>query len=267
WARGEPLDQVVRRATMAPEPALRLAEQLLDALELSHAHGIVHGAIAPSNVIITPHGTVRLTDFATTPGLLARGTDGAAADRGPLDAARCSPFTAPERRAPGDSGAPPTEQADVWSVGACLHLALTGAPPGAAGRSLREVALALPLDVAGVVELALAADPLDRYESAYAMLGDVRRPLSGRRPNLEGALAPVPWEGLGDAPAPPRTRVSESGLHGLPTPTPTATPLPPRREWAVNLLLLLAIALLVGFATFVLVRERLSDARRSHTSD
>ena len=57
---------------MTEAKALRLAEQVLDALEIAHAHGVVHGAISPTNVLVTPRGSMRLCDFATPPGMAPR---------------------------------------------------------------------------------------------------------------------------------------------------------------------------------------------------
>jgi serine/threonine protein kinase len=235
FAKGETLAQAVGRGVVDATFALRLAEQLLDVLEMAHAHGILHAGISPSNVIVTAHGSVRVVDFGH------RGED-------LIAAARVGPFSAPERRALPAS--PPSEQADIWSVGACLRFAL--------GPALQNA------DVAAVVDVATAPHPSERYESAYAMLGDVRRLLSGRKPKLRGAVAPVPSQSLveasdlGAGARPP----SSSGMHGLPR---EGAPPGGAGEWRGNLLLLVAIALLVGLGTFVLVRERLADAPREVT--
>ncbi|HZU81962.1 MAG TPA: serine/threonine-protein kinase [Polyangiaceae bacterium] len=256
WIEGESLDEAVRTAGGLPVPAaLRLVEQLLDALEIAHAHGIVHGALTPSNVIVTPRGSARLVDFACAPGLLGR-------EPGRLDAlasARVGPFTAPERR--GVPVAALTEQADVWSVGACLHFAVTGMPPSldaAAPLAVRsrgaEPTPASP-DLEALLSVALRRDPLDRYESAYAMLGDVRRVLAGRKPKLESAVAPVPSQSLAQCPAGPPSSSSTRGAPALGAPDASTR----AGQWRGNVLLMLAISALVGVATFVLVRERLGE--------
>lgn len=263
FSRGEPLEDAARRGAVDVAGALRLAERLLDVLEMAHAHGILHGALTPTNVLLTPRGSVRVVDFATTPGLLARRTGAS----GLLATARGGPFFAPERctRPP----APPSEQADVWSVGACLHLALGGGEPPADARPLAGVGE----DVAAVVAMALARDPLQRYESAYAMLGDVRRLLAGRKPKLDGSLAPVPSQSLAQVPLlvpEPPSPPSSSRMRpvpDLPQAAPTAAPVrPASREWLGNLLLVLAIALLVALAAYVVVRERLADHRGASRS-
>ncbi|MCR6680004.1 protein kinase, partial [Escherichia marmotae] len=43
--------------------ALRVAQQIADALEVTHARGILHRDLKPSNVILTPRGHVKVLDF------------------------------------------------------------------------------------------------------------------------------------------------------------------------------------------------------------
>jgi serine/threonine protein kinase len=252
WAKGEALHEVVCRGAMDRAAALRLMEQLLDVLEIAHAHGIVHGALSPSNLIVTPRGSLRLVDFAAPPGLLGR----ASGDADALGPARAGDFAAPERHF--CPTIPASEQADVWSVGACLHFALTGAAPPAdpdrAAHPSHGVVERAGHDVAAMIGLATSRDAGARYESAYAMLGDVRRILAGRRPKLGAAIAPVPSQSLAQGAslrpswsgsrAEAEIRESKSGAAS---------------EWRGNLLLMFAIALVVCVATFVMVRERLGD--------
>ncbi len=266
WAEGRPLDHVVRSGAMDLTLALRLTEQLLDALEMAHTHGIIHGGLAPSNIIVTVRGSVRLVDFATTPGLIQRPPSA-------LQRARVSSFMAPEQRALSLAAPPsaPTQQSDVWAVGACLHFAICGTPPSAEGPSLRCAGRETREDVLAVVERALAADPLERYESAYAMLGDIRCLMAGQPPRLQSALAPLPSQSPTEMQPRP---ASSSGVQGLPMDRLTdfefaramagkpAAGSDRPSEWRGNLLLVVAIALLVAMATYVLVRERLSDRPR-----
>jgi serine/threonine-protein kinase len=244
WVQGESLEEAVGKGAVDEAAALRLIEQVLDALEMAHAHGILHGALTPRNVIVTRRGSARLVDFATNPGLLVHRP--AASDR--LASARRGPFLPPERRTIPVAAC--TELADVWAAGACLHFALTGTPPEPGAPRLAGV----HPNVAAILALALEPDPARRYESAYAMLGDVRRLLSGRKPHLDGRAAPFPSERA------PSLVPSSSIAHLPSTPPEAPTREATSRQRRGNLLLLLAIAMLAGFATFVLVRERLSDA-------
>jgi eukaryotic-like serine/threonine-protein kinase len=250
WAKGAPLDHVVRTACMDSKLVLRLAEQLLDTLEMAHAHGIVHGAVAPSNVIVTPQGTVRLVDFATTPDPGDRAAD-------ELFRARvlASPFAAPERRA--------SEQSDVWSVGACLHFAIAGCPPSS-DPSLRRAAPDADAALAALVDRALAVDPRERYESAHVMLGDVRRMMAGR-PSLAPFLAaPSPSQApaarsVPPSPAPPSGRegAADADFAGaMAALAPSAASSIRPIAWRGNMLLFAAIAVIVAIAAWVMVHGR-----------
>jgi serine/threonine-protein kinase len=243
WANGVSLAETVSQGTLDEARAMRLLEQVLDALEMAHAHGILHGALMPRNVIVTPRGSARVVDFAIPPGPFVHRT--AASER--LASARRGRFLAPERRT--IPVAPCTEQADVWAAGACLYFALTGNHPEPDAPWLASV----DREVAALVALALEPDPARRYESAYAMLGDLRRLLSGGKPHLDGRAAPIPSERA--LPLVP----SSSVAHLPPTPQKEPPVTAASGQGRGNVLLLVAIALLAGFAAFVLVRERLAD--------
>jgi hypothetical protein len=92
----------------------------------------------------------------------------------------------------------------------------------------------------------------------------VRRVLGGRRPKLRDSAAPVPSLSVVGAPilAAAAVPASPSPFAGPARQSPV--PAQQTREWVGNLLLVMAIALLVGLATFVLVRERLTDSTRQH---
>jgi serine/threonine protein kinase len=191
---------------------------------------------------------------------------------------RATKWTPPERCS--TSADPPTEACDVWSLAATLYFAVSRlAPRGAATslgdlarapvRPVREAAPTVSEGFAALIEHALAADPAARYESAYAMLGDVRRVMAGRKPKLEDAQRPNP-SGSYTGPPPHSSRRHLSGARtessvlqpvmGTSTGRESVRPRP--SEWKGNL----AIATLVGVATFVMVRERVEEERmqRAH---
>lgn len=266
---------------MPEAKVLRLMEQLLDALEIAHAHGVVHGAIGPANVLVTTRGSVRLVDFATPPGSLLGGSD----TRDALADLRVGPFAAPERCSLPPEAA--TEQTDVWAVAACAYFALSGKFPRGSDTSraelatrepvpLREVAPEASDPVALILDHALQTEPERRYGSAYAMLGDVRRALAGRKPKLGDALRPVPSGSYRDVSVPSSRRVllaadrpQRAGYSAAPAAAPSSASRQTRKknEWRGNMVLILAIAMLVGVATFVVVRERVEEQRRTAPSE
>ncbi|HWL88947.1 MAG TPA: serine/threonine-protein kinase, partial [Polyangiaceae bacterium] len=238
WLEVRSLADAVAERELRENQVLRIAEQLLDAIEMAHAHGITHGALTPHNLLLTPNGSIRLCDFAMTPG----------ADR--FAALRAGPFTAPERRITSQAcHARGTEQGDVWSVGACLYFALSKKPPPTVDAGPLDLSRELPQTakaVRAILEHALHADPIQRYESAYAMLGDVRRAMSGRAPKLSLAAKPIPSGGYRAMPGltPPLGQPVDDAL--LRIGHPSMTDEARREQWRGNAALILAIVTLLG---------------------
>lgn len=99
------------------EDAVAFTGQLLDALEHLHAHGVVHGDLKSSNVLVGHDSTVKLVDFG-----ISRVMDDWT--QGPRSVG--SPgYMAPEvlRRQPI------TPASDLYAVGGLLHRLLTGHHP------------------------------------------------------------------------------------------------------------------------------------------
>src|SRR5262249_21122527 len=60
---GETLAERLHRGSVPIAEALAIARQIADALEAAHEKGIVHCDLKPSNVKITPDGTVKVRDY------------------------------------------------------------------------------------------------------------------------------------------------------------------------------------------------------------
>ena len=104
---------------MEPRRVAALGEQLASALSHSHAAGIVHRDVKPTNVLLTGDGSVRLADFgiavtATATRLTVAGTIAGSAG-----------YVSPEQVL--GSGAGPAS--DIYALGLVLLECLTGAPP------------------------------------------------------------------------------------------------------------------------------------------
>ncbi|WP_405853431.1 protein kinase domain-containing protein [Streptomyces sp. NBC_00090] len=105
---------------LSPRETARLGLDLLDALSAAHARSVLHRDVKPANVLLEK-GTGRavLTDFgiASLPG--ATTLSGTGVFVGTPE------YTAPERMEGGDAG----PASDLWSLGALLCAAATGASP------------------------------------------------------------------------------------------------------------------------------------------
>lgn len=128
WVEGEALSRVLARAGPLGLPrGLRLADQVLAALEAAHALGVAHRDLKPDNLLLerpdSPDERVRVIDFG-----LSRHQTGGDRTRQELTAGKAigTPhYMAPEQAQGLPSGPP----ADVYAVGCLLMTLLTGKPP------------------------------------------------------------------------------------------------------------------------------------------
>ncbi len=115
------VDHLRERGALPTAEAIRWGLRVCDALEFLHAHGVVHGHLAPKNLFLDgdPHQPdVRLLDTVL---LLYRGVRSV-----PSSQLLVAPeYLSPERC----SGKRATVACDVYGMGVLLHELLTGSPP------------------------------------------------------------------------------------------------------------------------------------------
>ncbi len=231
---GETLGALLaREGRLAPERAAFVASQVLAALEVAHAAGIVHRDIKPDNVFLLEvsgvHDIVKLLDFgvAKLHGEGAQLTGGGALVGSPA-------YMAPEQI----RGAAIDLRADLWSVAVCIYRALTGLMPfeadslhalmmkitESAPTPLAALRPDVPPGLVAVVERGMQKDPSGRFSSAREMaraLEPYARASGAARPRGTVAMSVQP-------PPTPQTPPGAPPPYGLTTgpPSPGGPALP-----------------------------------------
>ncbi|TQK18035.1 serine/threonine-protein kinase [Microbacterium sp. SLBN-154] len=188
---GEALSTILERdGALSTDKTLDIVAQTAAALQAAHAAGLVHRDIKPGNLLITPDGRVKITDFG-----IAR-----IADQVPLTATGqvmgTVQYLSPEQA----SGHPASPATDTYSLGIVAYESLAGKRPFT-GESQVAIAMAqineqpppLPPTVAqpvqNLVMAMIAKKPEDRPASAAAV---ARAASALRRGDLAAAAAAVP---------------------------------------------------------------------------
>ncbi|MCR2800525.1 serine/threonine protein kinase [Microbacterium sp. zg-Y818] len=188
---GEALSTILEREGSLPvDKTLDIVAQTSMALQAAHAAGLVHRDIKPGNLLITPDGRVKITDFG-----IAR-----IADQVPLTATGqvmgTVQYLSPEQ-ASGHAASPAT---DIYSLGIVAYECLTGKRPFT-GESQVAIAMAqineqppplpstIPAPVQNLVMAMIAKKPEDRPATASAV---ARAASALRRGDVAAAAAAVP---------------------------------------------------------------------------
>ncbi|MGB8993760.1 MAG: protein kinase [Pseudonocardiaceae bacterium] len=223
---GDALDAILtRHRRLSVGRTLDILGQAGDALQAAHERGLVHRDIKPGNILITPDGRVKLTDFG-----IARAVDAASVTRTGMVLGTAH-YIAPEQAAGHDAG----PAADVYSLGVVGYECLGGQRPFVADNAvtiammhIRDEPPPLPPDVPPAVreliETALAKDPRQRYRTGGEFAAAA----------LRAELPPR------TADLPPRTAV-------LPALAPLSPPYPQRRgAGRITIALLGVLAVVLG---------------------
>lgn len=168
---GEPLSTMIERErVLSADWTLSMIAQTARALAVAHAQGLVHRDVKPGNLLITPEGKVKITDFG-----IAR-----LADQVPLtqtgQVMGTAQYLAPEQA----TGQIATGSSDIYSLGIIGYECITGHRPFS-GESQIAIALAqvndappplpdtLPTPVRALLMSMLAKEPANRPANALKL--------------------------------------------------------------------------------------------------
>jgi serine/threonine protein kinase/Tol biopolymer transport system component len=184
FVEGETLGDILDRRVPPLVDTLRYGSEIAEGLANAHARNIVHRDVKPSNVMVTPHGHIKLLDFG-----IARNNSDLALTQSGLTLPGNIPGT-PQYMSPEQAlGRPLDGRADLFSLGILLFRCLTGQLPfeGAtrdqyiqqmlAGRvrPLDPLAPEAPGPVRDIVKACLQLDPDKRPHTAGVVAETLRR--------------------------------------------------------------------------------------------
>ncbi|KLU01903.1 two-component signal transduction [Rhodopirellula islandica] len=177
FVEGTSLARRFRKRPLTATEAMLLAQDLFEALEQIHRIGCIHRDIRPSNIIVREDGRSVLCGYVPLwcPELFGKDD---------LLARECATYTSPELSGIIDHDI--SETSDLYSVGHVLYAALTGTPAfsGDVSEILYRHMTAdpesgnypdeTPSVVITLVDKLICKEPRDRYQSAAAVLHDVK---------------------------------------------------------------------------------------------
>ena len=186
YVEGETLADRLMRGPLPVAEALRIAEQVADALSEAHARGIVHRDIKPGNIMLATRGPAKVLDFGLAK--LARHPDAAVSHADTLQrlttagvAIGTTAYMSPEQLRAEELD----PRTDIFSFGCVVHEMISGSHPFARDSAAATIAAVLgteppslptpvPADLQRLVRKCLEKDRERRYSSARDLLVDVR---------------------------------------------------------------------------------------------
>jgi adenylate cyclase len=202
YVRGESLERRLRGGPLPLTEALRVAEEIAEALDAAHRRRVVHRDLKPANVMLTEDGHVKVMDF----GLAARLPHNDAVDQAVTVAIAATEgvvtgtpaYMAPEQI----RGEPADRRSDIFALGVLLYEVVSGSNPFKRASidatfaailhepvaTLHQQLPAIPPALVALAAQLLAKDPAARPQS----LGDVRSILRRLSVDLSSSAFPVP---------------------------------------------------------------------------
>lgn len=168
---GLTLQQVAERNILFEADVVNYMHQVLSALSFAHNQGVVHRDIKPANIMVTPQGTLKLTDFGIAKSKIEQDLTSPGATVGSLN------YMSPEQ---AQGGCPVDGRSDLYSVGITMYELLAGYRPfddesayvilhsqlNVVPRPPIEINPLLRKPLSDLIMKALEKDPAKRFQSA-----------------------------------------------------------------------------------------------------
>jgi eukaryotic-like serine/threonine-protein kinase len=264
YVEGRSLREAIQAdGPLYPNLAADLASDIAGALGFAHRSGVVHRDVKPGNILLTPQGQVKVTDFGIA---RAAGTSEGLTQTGSVMGT--ATYFSPEQA----QGLPVDARSDVYSLGIVLYEMVCGVPPfsgespiSVAYKHVREepphptvVNPDVPVALENIILTAMAKGPESRYASADDMRADLARFRRGEQTSSVPMMA-VPVSGADVTVVNPRMdKVYDRTAVGTVVPSPTI-PTAPRRSAAPFVLALVALLAVLAGLGYLLAKQLSGD--------
>src|SRR5688500_1948967 len=169
--------------------ALDIMIQICDALVHAHRRNLIHRDVKPKNILLIKEKVAKLTDLG-----LARATDDKGAAESEAGKAYGTPYYISPEQIRGDLDI--DFRADIYSLGATMYHLVTGRPPfeGDTPSAVMHKHLKQPLvpadhvntslsaGIGEIIDVAMAKEREDRYQSTEDLLEDLQAVARGEPP-------------------------------------------------------------------------------------
>ncbi len=185
YVEGLTLKEIVQRqGRLQPQDAAQLVLQVCDGLVHAHAHKVIHRDIKPQNIIITPDGRAKVTDFG-----IARAAANSTITHG-RSLLGSVYYSSPEQA----RGSSASAQSDIYSLGVVFYELVTGTVPFSGESPIsvalkhlqeefvppREIVPDIPGEVEMIIFRSMHKEPHLRYASAVELRNELEQWLSGQ---------------------------------------------------------------------------------------
>ncbi|MDD5659619.1 MAG: Stk1 family PASTA domain-containing Ser/Thr kinase [Actinomycetota bacterium] len=178
YVEGQSLEEIIdKQGIISPSVTAKYAIQICNALEVAHKNNLIHRDIKPQNILVTPDGTIKITDFGIAKSLIEDTTK-------TINILGTAYYISPEQA----QGKILSYSTDIYSLGVVLYEMLTADLPFRGDNSI-EISLkhinekpikpsllvsSIPLQIEKIVMHCLEKDPRKRYDSVSSIKADLK---------------------------------------------------------------------------------------------
>jgi len=196
----EYIDGAPLTGPMEPGEALRIALQIVSALEAAHGKGIIHRDLKPANILLAD-GRAKLLDFGIARSRVSVTPDATMTSE--MTVSGTPAYMAPEQA----QGSPTDARSDIFSFGAVLYEMLSGRCAFTAPSAIETLTAVLrddppPLDappaLSQIVKRCLEKSPASRYQTAAELRAALEQ--ASTVPEKGSSIAVLPFANLSSDP-------------------------------------------------------------------